>query len=151
LGTPRRHEPRAPLARPGQGERSARTACSGLRLVYGGLRHARSERGEGVAGGAGSVNLAIRGRLRISHARTREETAKPVRTPRPGKTRVYLKSRIVFPGCTLAHGEDTLPDRQDGSTETVNPRAWGRHALFVANAARSKAALTGVGPPGPKH
>ena len=49
LGTPRRHEPRAPLARPGQGAASARTARSGLRLVYGRLRHARSEGSEGVA------------------------------------------------------------------------------------------------------
>ena len=31
--TPRRNEPRTPLARPGQGAASARTACSGLRLV----------------------------------------------------------------------------------------------------------------------
>ena len=53
LGTPRRHEPRAPLARPGQGAASARTARSGLRLVHGGLRHARSEGSEGVAGGVG--------------------------------------------------------------------------------------------------
>ena len=51
LGTPRRHEPRTPLARPGQGAASARTACSGLRLVHEGFRHARSEGGEGVAGG----------------------------------------------------------------------------------------------------
>ena len=35
LGTPRRHEPRTPLARPGQGAASARTACSGLRVVHG--------------------------------------------------------------------------------------------------------------------
>ena len=53
LGTPRRHEPRTPLARPGQGERSARTARSGLRLVHRGLRHARSEGSEGAAGGVG--------------------------------------------------------------------------------------------------
>jgi predicted ATPase len=37
LGTPRRHEPRVSLARPGQGERSARTVGSGLRVVYGRL------------------------------------------------------------------------------------------------------------------
>ena len=55
LGTPRRHEPRAPLARPGQGAASARTACSGLRLVHGGVRHARSEGGEGAAGGVGGI------------------------------------------------------------------------------------------------
>ena len=48
LGTPRRHEPRTPLARPGQGAASARTVCSGLRVVHGGLRHARSEGGEGI-------------------------------------------------------------------------------------------------------
>ena len=34
LGTPRRHEPRAALARPGQGAASARTARSGLRVVH---------------------------------------------------------------------------------------------------------------------
>ena len=34
LGTPRLHEPRASLARPGQAAASARTACSGLRLVH---------------------------------------------------------------------------------------------------------------------
>ena len=55
LGTPRRNEPRAALARPGQGAASARTAGSGLRLVYGGVRHARSEGGEGAAGGVGRV------------------------------------------------------------------------------------------------
>ena len=37
LGTARRHEPRTPLARPGQGAASARTACSGLRVVHGGV------------------------------------------------------------------------------------------------------------------
>ena len=37
LGTPRRNEPRAPLARPGQAAASSRTACSGLRLVHGGF------------------------------------------------------------------------------------------------------------------
>ena len=41
LGTPRRNEPRAPLARAGQGERSARTVGAGLRVVYGGFRHAK--------------------------------------------------------------------------------------------------------------
>ena len=55
LGTPRRHEPRAPLARPGQGAASARTACSGLRLVHRRLRHARSEGGEGAAGRVGGI------------------------------------------------------------------------------------------------
>ena len=34
LGTPRRNEPRAPLARPGQAAASSRTARSGLRLVH---------------------------------------------------------------------------------------------------------------------
>ena len=34
LGTPRRNEPRAALARPGQAAASSRTACSGLRLVH---------------------------------------------------------------------------------------------------------------------
>ena len=30
---------------------------SGLRVVYGGFRHARSEGGEGVAGGVGVITL----------------------------------------------------------------------------------------------
>ena len=34
LGTPRRNEPRTPLARPGQGAASSRTAGAGLRAVY---------------------------------------------------------------------------------------------------------------------
>ena len=53
LGTPRRHEPRAPLARPGQGAASARPAGSGLRVVQ--VRHARSEGSEGAAGGIADV------------------------------------------------------------------------------------------------
>ena len=57
LGTPRRNEPRTPLARPGQGAASARTAGSGLRVVHGGVRHARSEGGEGAAGGVGGVTV----------------------------------------------------------------------------------------------
>ncbi len=64
LGTPRRNEPCPPLARPGQGERSARTVGSGLWLVHRGVRHARSERGEGVVGAAQRVVMAPReGRL----------------------------------------------------------------------------------------
>ena len=55
LGTPRRNEPGAALARSGQGAASARTAGSGLRLVHRRVRHARSEGGEGVAGGVGVV------------------------------------------------------------------------------------------------
>jgi hypothetical protein len=35
MGTPRRHEPRSPLAVAGQGERSARTVGSGVRVVCG--------------------------------------------------------------------------------------------------------------------
>ncbi len=45
--------PRTPLARPGQGAASARTACSGLRVVYGGVRHARSAGREGASGRVG--------------------------------------------------------------------------------------------------
>jgi hypothetical protein len=59
LGTPLRHEPRPPLARPGQDQASARTVGSSLRVVYGGFRHARSERGEGVAGRVGFLGAAI--------------------------------------------------------------------------------------------
>ena len=51
LGTPRRHEPRAPPARPGQGAASARTVGAGARPVHRRVRHARSEGGEGLAGG----------------------------------------------------------------------------------------------------
>ena len=46
IRTTRRNKPCAPLARPGQDAASSRTARSGLRLVYGGFRHARSEGGE---------------------------------------------------------------------------------------------------------
>src|SRR6516162_3477315 len=49
------HQPRAPLARPGQGAASARTVGSGLWVVYGGVRHARSEGREGTAGGVGGI------------------------------------------------------------------------------------------------
>ena len=49
-------QPRAPLARPGQSAASARTACSGVRVVHGGVRHARSEGSEGVAGGIGGLS-----------------------------------------------------------------------------------------------
>ena len=52
LGTPRRDEHGAALARPGQAAASSRTARSGLRLVHRRVRHARSEGGEGAAGGA---------------------------------------------------------------------------------------------------
>jgi hypothetical protein len=51
----RMNEPRTPLARPGQGKRSARTAGSGLRVVHRRLRHARSEGSKGAAGGVGGV------------------------------------------------------------------------------------------------
>ena len=57
LGTPRRNEHGAALARAGQGAASSRTACSGLRLVHGGFRHARFEGGEGAAGRVGGVTL----------------------------------------------------------------------------------------------
>ena len=59
LGTPRRHEPRTPLARPGQGAASARTVGAGLRLVHGRVRHARSEGGEGAAGGIGVMTIVL--------------------------------------------------------------------------------------------
>ena len=41
----------------GKRDASSRTARSGLRLVYRGLRHARSEGGEGAAGGVGGVTV----------------------------------------------------------------------------------------------
>jgi hypothetical protein len=47
VGTPRGNKSRASLARPAQGAASARTACSRVWLIH--FRHARSERGEGVA------------------------------------------------------------------------------------------------------
>ena len=43
------------LALSGQGAASARIVGSGLRVVYGRVRHARSEGGEGAAGGIGDV------------------------------------------------------------------------------------------------
>ena len=53
----RGNELRTPLARPRQGAASARTAGSGLRLVHGRVRYARSEGGEGVVGGVGVMKL----------------------------------------------------------------------------------------------
>ena len=50
-----RAEPRASLALPGEAAASSRAAGSGVRLVYGRLRHARSEGGEGAAGGIGVI------------------------------------------------------------------------------------------------
>ena len=55
LGTPRCHEPRTSLARSREAAASSRTAGSGLRLVHRRVRHARSERGEDIVGGAGGV------------------------------------------------------------------------------------------------
>jgi hypothetical protein len=45
----------APLAFPGQAAASA--VGSGLRVVFGGVRHARPEGGEGAAGGVGGVTV----------------------------------------------------------------------------------------------
>ena len=53
----RRNEPCPPLVRPGQAAASSRSVCSGSRMVHRRLRHARSEGGEGVAGGLGVVSL----------------------------------------------------------------------------------------------
>jgi predicted ATPase len=46
LGTPRRNEHGAVLARPGQAGGGSRAACSGVWLVHRGVRHARPERGQ---------------------------------------------------------------------------------------------------------
>jgi hypothetical protein len=50
LGATRLYEPRTSLARPGQGAASARTACSGVRVVYGGggRRSIQSARPQGA-------------------------------------------------------------------------------------------------------
>ena len=48
----RRHPPRQPVARRGQGERGPRRPRPYLRLICRGLRHERSEGGEGTAGRA---------------------------------------------------------------------------------------------------
>src|SRR5580704_16855287 len=48
LGTPRGNEHGAALARPREDTASSRTARSGLWLVHRRVRHARSERGQGV-------------------------------------------------------------------------------------------------------
>jgi hypothetical protein len=51
-----------------------RTGYSGLRVVYGGVRHARSEGSEGVVGGVGGVSLSETAKFGeadlISHERT---------------------------------------------------------------------------------
>jgi hypothetical protein len=52
------------LWRPGQAAASSRTARSGLRAVYGGVRYARPEGGQGAAGGVGRI--AVRQRTRTS-------------------------------------------------------------------------------------
>ena len=63
---------------------SPRTACSGLRLVYGGIRHARSERGEGVADGAGRlINVGIAFDLKSGCARTESAHPRWCAPPRP--------------------------------------------------------------------
>ena len=48
------NEPQRGFGATKQDAASARTAGSGLPLVHGGLRHARSEGGEGIAGGIGA-------------------------------------------------------------------------------------------------
>ena len=58
----------------GKAAASARTACSGLRLVHGRLRHARSEGGEGVAGGVGGVTVVRRTRVATSGVGLRSST-----------------------------------------------------------------------------
>jgi predicted ATPase len=50
----------APLWRDqGKVQHAPRTACSGLRVVHGGFRHARSKGSEGVVGGIGVTMLAL--------------------------------------------------------------------------------------------
>src|SRR4029453_15226514 len=51
LGTACGHELGAALARPGKETTGPRSTCPGLRMVHGRFQHARSEDGEGVAGG----------------------------------------------------------------------------------------------------
>ena len=46
---------RTPLARPGQDAAGSRSSRASLRLVHGGVRHARSEGGEGAAAGVGDI------------------------------------------------------------------------------------------------
>src|SRR5262249_37797870 len=58
------------LARSGQSAAGARTVGPGARVVHGGLRHARSERGEGVAQRVGVIKA--RHRCRPWHFRTAE-------------------------------------------------------------------------------
>ena len=55
LGTPRRYEHGAALARSGQAAGSSRTPRSGLRLVHRRFRHARSKGSEGVARHSGLI------------------------------------------------------------------------------------------------
>ena len=49
VGAARRHQPRPAVAGPRQARRGARAAGAGLRLVHRGLRHRRSEGGQGAA------------------------------------------------------------------------------------------------------
>ena len=60
LRAARRDEPRAPLARPGQGAGSSRTVGSGLRLVHGRVRYARSERSQSAARRTSVIRLCPR-------------------------------------------------------------------------------------------
>src|SRR5215831_10403274 len=65
-------------ARPGRGAASARTVGTGLRVVHGGVRHSRSEGGEGTAGGVGSVSGYSRQPVRLTQSNVPEPTAKPL-------------------------------------------------------------------------
>jgi hypothetical protein len=95
---PERHEPRAPLARPRQGAASARTVGSGVRVVYGGVRHARSERGKGSARRVGVIDLFSRTDIVFVHiAKSLKMTRggdklTPSPTSQPGKRSKRLRA-----------------------------------------------------------
>jgi hypothetical protein len=69
--SPRERQDKRYLTR--QGAASARTACSGLRVVHGRPRHARSEGGEGALGGIGVVSPWNRAADIEKHAKVPEE------------------------------------------------------------------------------
>jgi hypothetical protein len=84
VGTPRRHQPLPPLARPRQGQRGPRPPRAGLRMVHRRFRHARSEGREGAARRAELSGLSSPARLlyvllSITPGKLSLRTSKPAR------------------------------------------------------------------------
>ena len=92
---------------------SPRTACSGLRLVYGRIRHARSERGEGVADGAGRlIKVGIVFDLKSGCARTESAHPRWCAPPRP-------RCALRCPSCQAACLKALLTPSRIGSAVSV--------------------------------